>query len=174
MASMQIVKVTVDNHRARFTGLMGLSKRFWTNVDVRGPDDCWQWLACKTRYGYGVMRADGKQRLATHILWFLRHGYWPQKSRTANHHCDNPSCLNPKHLYLGTPKSNTRDMMKRNRYVIQRGELCGRAKLTNKEVYTIKRLLVRGGITQKELAFRFGVSKPIISRIKTGKIWRHI
>ena len=155
-----------------------LADRFWEKVDIQGPDDCWEWTAGKIKGGYGRLQVDGSRRMATHVLFYIRQGYWPPQGRTANHHCDNSPCLNPKHLYLGTQKSNIYDMVQRGRARggnggLQ-GELCGRAKLTDEEVRIIKRLLTHEGITQKELAFRFGVSKPIISRIKTGKIWRHV
>ena len=95
--------------------------RFKDKVDKHGPiyprlgTRCWIWTGVANVKGYGMMQVDGKSRLATHVLWFLRHGYWPLKGRYVCHHCDNPSCLNPKHLYLGTAKSNMRDMYQRGR-----------------------------------------------------------
>ncbi len=91
--------------------LIKFEQRFWSKVDICGPDECWPWLGYKDSYGYGRLGS----KLTTHVLWFLRHGEWPSKGRTANHHCDNPSCINPKHLYLGTQKSNTRDREQRGR-----------------------------------------------------------
>ncbi len=148
-----------------------LAERFWSNVAIRGSDDCWEWLAAKT-HGYGSMRVDGKNRCATHILFYLRHGYWPPKGRTANHHCDNPGCLNPRHLYLGTWKSNMRDKVKRGRESHLNGAQNGKAKLTYVQICEIKRLTDEGYTTQAELGRKFGVGQQHISAIKTGKTWK--
>ena len=143
-----------------------LAERFWEKVDVLGKDDCWLWLAYKGQQGYGVMTVNGNQRLATHVLFYLRHGYWSPKGRTANHHCDNPSCLNPKHLYLGTNKSNTRDMVQRGRH--------GMAKLTVKQVRKIRSLYSDGSITLRKLGHRFGVAQSQVSLIVNNKSWGHL
>lgn len=95
--------------------------RFKAKVDKHGPvhprlgTRCWIW-AGKASGTAGVMQVDGKSKLATHVLWFIRHGYWPSKGKQANHHCDHPWCINPKHLYLGSQKSNMRDMYQRGRH----------------------------------------------------------
>ena len=153
-----------------------LEKRFWANVDVRGPDDCWGWLVSKCQGGYGRMRVNGESRQATHILFYLRHGSWPPKGRTCNHHCDNPGCLNPRHLYLGTRKSNARDRVQHGRCweKVNMGERNGRARLTDDDARRIRRLILQGDLTQKEIAHRFGVANVQISRIKTGKRWTHV
>ena len=97
--------------------------RFKENIDKHGPvhyrlgTRCWIWTGKKNNSGYGHMQVDGRPRAATHILWYLRHGEWPSKGRLACHHCDNPPCINPTHLYLGTSKSNMRDMHERGRWI---------------------------------------------------------
>jgi len=144
-----------------------LKERFWEKVDVRRPDECWFWLASKDQYGYGQISIDGNIRRATHVLFYLRHNYWPPKGKQANHTCDNPPCMNPRHLYLGTKKSNTRDMMQRKRNRTFRGEHNGRSKLTEKQVQEI-----RVGLQfQNKLAEKYGVAPSTISRIKAGKRW---
>jgi len=146
-----------------------LADRFWEKVDIRGPDDCWEWLGFRLPKGYGRMWANGKMRLATHVLFFLRHGYWPPVvGKQANHRCDNPPCLNPRHLYLGTQKSNARDRIYRGRQA--KGEQHGMAKLTRKQVREIRKLSAQG-IIQRELGYRFGVARTTISRIVAGKYW---
>ena len=151
-----------------------LIERFWLKVDVYGFDDCWEWNSHKNTYGYGLMRIHGKHRLATHVLFYLRKSYWPPKGRTANHHCDNPGCLNPKHLYLGTKKSNARDREQRCRGNHSKGEQNGQAKLTERQVHKIKRLVVQGNTTQAKMGKMFGVSQSTISVIVNSKQWRHI
>ena len=151
-----------------------LKDRFWEKVDVRGPDDCWEWLACKVKGGYGFLSVNSKHQYATHILFYIRNGHWPLKGRTANHNCDNPGCLNPKHLYLGTQKSNARDREERGRGNQAKGEQQGNAKLTEKEVREIKRLLEQGDMSQTEIGDMFGVICGQISNINTGKNWSHV
>ena len=150
-----------------------LADRFWEKVDIRGPDNCWGWTACKIKDGYGLIIVDNKVQLATHVLFYLRKGYWPPKGRTANHHCDNPSCLNPRHLYLGTMKSNMCDKYQRGRGNHPKGEQNSNSKLTEKKVRKIKRLY-SGGVIQIELARRFGVNSGTISYIVNNKQWKHV
>ena len=152
-----------------------LKERFWEKIDVHKSNECWEWNAAKISKGYGVIGDEsGKMQYATHVLFYLRKGYWPPKGRTCNHICDNPGCVNPKHLYLGTQKSNVRDRDQRNRSNYVKGERNGKAKLTERKVYEIKRLLKQGIMTQRELGRKFGVDPTHISCINTGKVWRHI
>ncbi len=154
-----------------------LEQRFWEKVDVHGLDDCWKWLGYTSGSGYGQIGVEGKTKYATHVLFYLRHGHWPPRLRLICHHCDNPICLNPKHLYLGTYKSNVRDMMqrRRNHYVTFKGEQHSNAKLTEREVREIRRLVSSGkrGI-QAKLSRRFKVDPSTISCIKLGKLWAHL
>ncbi len=150
-----------------------LAKRFWEKVVVRGLDDCWEWTAYKNKNGYGTLQIDGESKLATHVLFYLRKGDWPPKGRTCNHHCDNPSCLNPIHIYLGTQKSNVRDRDFRGRGNQAKGEKNGRAKLTEEQVRRIKSLLCTG-ITRVALCRKFGVSRKSIYDIENGKNWAHV
>ena len=147
-----------------------LEQRFWEKVVVRGIDDCWEWLGGNgNKAGYGSIRVDGKNRCATHVLFYIRQGYWPPRGKQANHHCDNSGCLNPKHLYLGTQKSNMRDRDFRGRGNQPKGEKNGRAKLTVNEVKQIKRLYAQGDVTQKQLGQKFSVSDSNISYIVNEK-----
>ncbi len=153
-----------------------LADRFWEKVDVQGSDDCWEWLGYKGgSSGYGQIGVDGKTQYATHVLFKVRHGYWPPKGRTANHHCDNPGCLNPRHLYLGTQKSNMCDKVKRGREShlngAQNGEQNGHAKLTMSQVKEIRKQAAKCGVTQKQLGHMFRVSRSTISAIVTGRNW---
>ncbi len=89
------------------------------------------------------------------------------------HNCDNPSCVNPAHLFLGTQVDNIKDMVSKGRGGNHKGENNGRTKLTNDNVISIKYLLSKG-IFQKYIALVYNVSQVTISRIKLGKNWSHI
>ncbi len=141
-----------------------LEERFWCYVDVHGSDECWPWLASKCTEGYGKLQVDNKTRKATHVLFYLRQGYWPPKGRFMCHKCDNRICCNPRHLYLGTRKSNVRDMVQRGR--------CA-TKLTPEDVCSIRAFL-RSGKSLVSLARRFGVHQTTIGRIGHRELWVHL
>ncbi len=89
--------------------------RFWAKVDVRGPDDCWEWTASRRAKGYGQFNAYGRPMSASRFAAVLRLGYF-DPSLSVLHKCDNPPCVNPAHLYLGTQSNNERDKVARGRH----------------------------------------------------------
>ncbi len=82
--------------------------RFWIKVDKRGPDDCWPWLASKSKFGYGVFSVKHKWIAAHRVSFLISNGYLPniKQRRLVMHDCENPSCQNPNHLLDGTTKEN--------------------------------------------------------------------
>ena len=88
--------------------------RFWSKVDAAPSDMCWEWLAGKTREGYGQFKVDGKQHPAHRVAFKLAYGYLPA-GLLVRHTCDNPGCCNPNHLILGTNQDNMSDVAARNR-----------------------------------------------------------
>lgn len=100
--------------------------RFWSRVKVGQPHQCWPWLAAHDGEGRGMIRYNGRRYRAPRIAWMLKHGELPPDDLQVCHSCDNPNCVNPDHLWLGTMTDNMRDAWKKGRITIphQRGH-CG-------------------------------------------------
>lgn len=96
-----------------------LNERFWAKVNKAtglGPDgECWEWTGHLMKFGYGVVRADGKVRKAHRVSYALNNGPVPDDMMVC-HRCDNPSCVRPDHLFLGTQQDNMDDRMAKGRY----------------------------------------------------------
>lgn len=147
-----------------------LAKRFWDKVHK--TDGCWEWTASLDRYGYGKFSSEqGQWQRAHRISWQLTHGYIPPKTCVL-HRCDNPKCVNPEHLFLGTHADNMRDMYAKDRRRARRGESHGMARLSQVQVDAIRNLDANGNWTLLELATRFGVSQSTIWSVVNGKTWR--
>ena len=143
--------------------------KFWTPEPNSG---CWIWIGARaTDKGYGKFHINGSPMLAHRASWTLYRGDVPPRMCVL-HKCDIPACVNPDHLFIGSLSDNTRDSMKKGRYFRPSGELCGAAKLTEKQVEQIRHLIA-GGLPQYEIAAMFGVSNHVISQIKLGKTWKH-
>jgi hypothetical protein len=150
-----------------------LTDRFWEKVDRRGPDDCWLWTAAVNEHGYGVMRPEGRRSGPTvkaHRVSLMLAGV-EITGLLIRHSCDNPPCVNPAHLSVGTRADNTADMVKRDRHA--RGSRSGTHKLTERQVSEIRERAVAGEL-HRVLAGEFGVSRPTITDIVNCKTWRHI
>jgi hypothetical protein len=146
---------------------------FWKLVDVREPDECWEWQGGCVPFGYGHFRLDGK-RWVTHALAFTLLSNPIPKGKCVLHKCDNPPCCNPKHLWLGTKRQNNKDRDKKKRTNPAKGERHWHAKLTDDNVREIRRLYWKEGWLQKDIAAKFGVVHQIISAIVNRTDWAHI
>lgn len=161
-----------------------LSERFWPKVQRAGPAECWGWTGATNGVGYGKLQSGrrGEPALYAHrVAYKLAYGDVPD-GLFVLHRCDNPSCVNPQHLFLGTNLDNVRDMTRkgRQRHVGSKGEHNGNAKLTLPQVIEIRteyRVAPKskcGYVAQgtlKRLAARYGVTAANICSIGRGMTW---
>lgn len=152
-----------------------LSERLWARVAK--SDGCWEWQGYRTRQGYGVIGVGSRldpprgTRLVHRVSWELVNGPIPD-GLSVCHKCDNPPCVNPAHLFIGTNADNVADRERKGRNVVPRGEHQGNAKLTEAQV----RAIHADPRHQIEIAKAFGVSQATVSRIKirAANGWRHL
>lgn len=161
--------------RKRITGstdLKSLDERFWEKVDKSG--DCWVWTGAKGNlYGHGSTTAPGGGNKSMHAhrrSWEIVHGPIPDGLEVC-HRCDNPPCVNPDHLFLGTHAENMADAATKGR--LPRGSRSNLSKLTEAQVTEIKARLAAGDGTAA-IAKDYGVTTGNVYAIKTGRSWRHV
>ena len=142
-----------------------VSKReFFENRVYQSIDGCWYWIGYLTSHGYGVFIYDHKRDMAHRASYKLYKGPIEPDDLWVCHRCDNPACVNPNHLFLGTPLDNVRDMDSKNR----RGLSC---KLTL-EIANKIRDSVKSGLTRRQTATVFNVAHSTVNRIINGKSWK--
>lgn len=157
--------------RPKVPPLERVPKYFWRKVDKSDRlEGCWVWTGKTNRNGYGVANYLGTPSLAHRLSWFLRNGPIPE-GKCVCHTCDNRPCVNPDHLWLGTPKENAEDRVAKGRQSFTCGSRNGRARLTEADVQEAKRLR-RSGATLKAIALTLGVSESAIGRAVRGQSWR--
>jgi hypothetical protein len=153
--------------------------RFWARVDVRGPEDCWEWTGFRFHDNYGGVGYKVNGRTLTpraHVISLFIASGQDAGGRYALHHCDNPPCCNPAHLYWGSQRQNIADMDSRgraNRPVLQ-GVQQAKAKLTDADVVAIRAAYAASGVTQQVLAAQSGVSQFAISSVIRRAAWSHV
>ena len=174
-------------------------KNFWKRVSK--TDSCWNWIGAKDKDGYGSFSLRYATERSHRISYRIHAGRIPNGILVC-HNCDNPSCVNPAHLFLGTPQDNMDDKVEkgrvprgRNHYSVThpeklargersgsfthpekicRGESHGRAKLTAEKVLRIRSRFANGGISQKQLALESGVGTATMNKIIHRAYWSHI
>ncbi len=134
---------------------------FWNKITITSnPDLCWEWIGCLNPDGYGSFRLNGKSEKSHRIAWSFPDYVIPD-GMSICHSCDNPSCCNPKHLFLGTHLENMQDMKAKGR----RNDNNHYKKLTDIEVEEIRNRYAMGNVRQIDLAIEYNVIQAHISRI---------
>lgn len=150
-----------------------LKERFYRFVGKPEDNGCILWKGSKLYSGYGMIRSGkGKEIPAHRASWEIHVGPIPEGMHVL-HKCDNPPCVNHKHLFIGTHNDNMQDMIEKERNVIMKGENHGMAKLNEDKVREIRKLN-KNGVSRRELQEKFGMSKGGIEGIVNGRSWKHI
>lgn len=157
------------------------AERFWEKV--KKTDGCWLWIGGKFKYGYGAFGGRKHDR-AHRVSYEMAYGPIPHGLFVC-HHCDNPACVRPDHLFVGTNNDNIQDSVRKGRrrgapleknWVhlhpnAVRGENNPNAKLTRAQVENIRKTYVPRKVTRIELASKYGVNKSCIDRILASTSW---
>ena len=148
-----------------------IQKRFWRKVNQRGPSDCWEWKGGKGHNGYGMFWLNhlNQNGRAHRIAYFLTYGEIPLYNEKGEelivcHHCDNTSCCNPNHLFLGTHQDNITDMMSKERSRLYTG-----TKLHAGEIWLIRKLWDSHKFTSRYIAKMFKICHQTVLRVKNRK-----
>ena len=153
-----------------------LEQRFWRHT--RQVDNaCWLWLGSVDGFGYGMLArpigCNGSKMLRAHrVSYELFKGPIPV-GKLVLHTCDNPTCVAPSHLFLGTIQDNMDDRERKGRGVRPIGSKHGNAKLTEESVTEMRRLY-SCGVPKCDIAFEFGVSSATAGRVVERKSWTHV
>jgi hypothetical protein len=147
--------------------------RFWSKVETGNEDECWEVVAMfLNRYGYGEFGVNGKRILAHRFSYQLFHNRLIKDKMFICHTCDNPACVNPHHLFEGTPQENMTDRDNKGRVI--KGEKHYISKLTEEKVKEIRAKFEKDGTTHINLAMEYCVSRSLIGLIINRKTWTHI
>lgn len=152
-----------------------LEVRFWAKVDKLGEDECWPWKASLTAAGYGQIQHPrlGRPVVANRVSWELANGRVIPDGLMVCHRCDNPPCVNPKHLFLGTMLDNQRDSIAKGRHTAPPrflGTKHHSAKLTDDQVAAIR----TDRRPQRVIAKDYGLSQATVWAVRNWKTWTHL
>jgi hypothetical protein len=142
---------------------------FWRQVRLGSA--CWEWTGQRNAKGYGLVAPSkrGRSRLAHRVAWAAERGPLPDGLNVL-HRCDNPPCVRPDHLFLGTQRENMRDRDAKGRQA--QGEAVGRSRLTRAAVAEIRDRYAAGGVTLRSLAAEYGTTFQNIQYVVRGRTWK--
>ncbi len=152
-----------------------LLDKFWEKVDMKTKNECWLWMgAISANYGQfkGMIGGKIKQTSAQRFSWELTNGVIPINMHVL-HHCDNPICVNPQHLFLGTVLDNMRDKINKGRMIMPKGDNHYNSKLSYSKVKEIRQLAIKGE-HHKKIASQFHVARTTITAVVNNRTWRMI
>ncbi len=152
-----------------------IKKRFFSKFSRKGDDDCWIWTGSRLPKGYGSFSVNRIRKNAHRVSWTIHYGEIPSGMLVC-HKCDNPPCVNPYHLFIGTNQDNVNDKMNkgRQRWTTVKGAQHYKAILTEKDVLKIRKMYSTKKYSSFQLAELFQVSRGCIDGVVYNKTWKHL
>jgi hypothetical protein len=163
-------KGTTDDAALKNQASLSIKRRIELNITIVPETNCWDWQKQRDKNGYGVMTV-GDKPLRAHRIAYEEFVGKIEDGLHVLHRCDNPSCINPEHLFLGTNAENMKDKVNKGRHAF--GEKSGSAKLTEEQVIEIKKRLAAGE-SVNSFVDEYPVSGRAIRLIKKGTNWSHV
>ncbi len=162
-----------EKHPKSVPPIQDVPEKFWKFVDKKEPELCWSWLGDTMKFNYGRFSYAGTRRLAHRVAYELTYGLIEPPSLIVCHHCDNPNCVNPHHLFLGTRIDNNADRVAKGRTRTNpaKGEAHYKHKLIASNIAEIKQLS-QDGVSQRKIANIYHVHQSDIWRIIHNKNWK--
>lgn len=156
-----------------------LEQSFLQKTQIKSANECWPWIASTDQHGYGVMwnPVIKKRSRSTRVILYLYKGLAFDSKLIACHACDNPNCVNPGHIFVGTMKDNSQDMINKGRYNPSnkpKGSCHFASKLTESQVREIRELYATNKHTYKTLAKIYKIDKTVIGKIIKKIAWKHV
>lgn len=160
----------------RFPGLTKdeiVYQLFWSKVNLTANIDlCWEWIGAKSKKGYGNFWFNGKCKHATYLSYYYWNNVFPDGCHVL-HKCDNPSCVNPTHLFLGNNNDNVADKVSKGRCSCLKGSSNPKSKTTEADVLEIRKLFA-SGISRKDIYSKYNLSQSMVNQIISKRFWKHI
>lgn len=148
--------------------MKSVTKQYIMDRAIPVPDaGCWIWELSQVKGGYGKVCIDNKTLIASRVAWEVWNGEIPD-GLIVCHKCDTPACVNPNHLFLGTARENTDDMLKKARQA--KGEKSPMAKLTSEIVIKLRN---ESG-SHDSIAKKYGLKRGVVRQVRIGETWRHL
>ncbi len=170
-------KTCIRPEHLEIVGKCSWKARTWTvetieSESTREPDGCWEWRAHRNSDGYGVARRGGRLTGVHRISWELHRGQIPRGAQVL-HSCDNPPCVNPAHLFLGTHVDNMADRQRKGR--TPRGSTRAQAKITEADIEAAFAMAFVDNLEPLDIAKRLGLkSGGAVCHILDAKLWQHV
>lgn len=165
---MDIKTVTSGRKRRSF------NERFWEKVKRGGKGECWEWQAARNAKGYGRLTSGRGVNLKAHrVAYALSNGGFVADDTKVLHECDNPPCCNPNHLFVGSAKDNTADMIRKGRESAPPRSF-GASHHNAKFDEAAARAIIEDPRTLHVIAADYGVSWMTVFRLKHRQTWKHL
>ena len=150
-------------------GLRTKEERFWEKVDKKSFG-CWEWTAHLDKRGYGRFGVSDGKGIGAHRYSYALHNGAFKKALYVCHKCDNPKCVNPEHLFLGTHQDNMDDMVRKGRQRSLKGEESPSCKISQETAQAV----LDSELTYSQTAEKFGMTKSSVAAIKARRMWKHL